>query len=310
MPTSKRFHHRQFADVNALVALKMARRVSVCIPTLNEAETIGQIVSSIHDRLMENRGLVDEIIVIDSDSTDNTVEIAAAAGAIVHRSAELLPEAGSHIGKGENLWKALHVSTGDVICYIDGDISNFHAGFVTGLVGPLLADPEIDYVKAYYERPLAYGDESHSTGGGRVSEILIRPLLSMFYPELAGILQPLSGEYAARRDTLESLAFPTGYGVEIAHLIDLARAGKLPRIAQTDLVRRIHRNRDDDELGGMAFALLKVVLRRLQRDGKLTLANPLPNLYQTWVAAGEGVQLFSKNIPEPERPPIKPPTDD
>lgn len=310
MPTSKRFHHRQFADVNALVALKMARRVSVCIPTLNEAETIGQIVSSIHDRLMENRGLVDEIIVIDSDSTDNTVEIAAAAGAIVHRSAELLPEAGSHIGKGENLWKALHVSTGDVICYIDGDISNFHAGFVTGLVGPLLADPEIDYVKAYYERPLAYGDESHSTGGGRVSEILIRPLLSMFYPELAGILQPLSGEYAARRDTLESLAFPTGYGVEIAHLIDLARAGKLPRIAQTDLVRRIHRNRDDDELGGMAFALLKVVLRRLQRDGKLTLANPLPNLYQTWVAAGEGVQLFSRNIPEPERPPIKPPTDD
>ncbi len=287
--------------MNALVALKKSQRISVCIPTLNEADTIGPIVSTIRDSLMSG-GLVDEVLVIDSDSTDGTREIAAAAGARVYRSSEIPPDQASYPGKGENLWKALHVASGDIICYIDGDISSFHSGFVTGLVGPLLTDPEIDYVKAYYERPLAYGDESHSTGGGRVSEILVRPLISLFYPELGGILQPLAGEYAARRTTLESLPFPVGYGVEIAHLIDLARAGKIHRIAQTDLVKRIHRNRDDDELGSMAFAILRVVFRRLERDGKLSLATPLPDLYQSWAIDGESIHQLSRSIPEPERP--------
>ena len=304
MPSPQRFHHRQFADVEALVALKKSQRVSVCIPTLNEAETIGTIVSIIRDSLVRC-GLVDEILVIDSGSTDATRELAAAAGAAVHLASGILPDQTNYCGKGENLWKALHVSSGDIICYLDGDISNFHPGFVTGLVGPLLTDPTIDYVKAFYERPLAYGDESHSTGGGRVSEILIRPLISLFYPELGGILQPLSGEYAARRETLESLPFPVGYGVEMAHLIDLARAGKIHCIAQTDLVKRIHRNRDDDELGSMAFAILRVVLRRLERDGKLTLAAPLPTLYQSWAIHGENIEPLSKTIPEPERPPVR-----
>ena len=286
------------------MALKKSQRVSVCIPTLNEAETIGTIVSIIRDSLVRC-GLVDEILVIDSGSTDATRELAAASGAAVHLASGILPDQTNYCGKGENLWKALHVSSGDIICYLDGDISNFHPGFVTGLVGPLLTDPTIDYVKAFYERPLAYGDESHSTGGGRVSEILIRPLISLFYPELGGILQPLSGEYAARRETLESLPFPVGYGVEMAHLIDLARAGKIDRIAQTDLVKRIHRNRDDDELGSMAFAILRVVLRRLERDGKLTLAAPLPTLYQSWAIHGENIEPLSKTIPEPERPPVR-----
>lgn len=305
---SRRFHHRQFADSNALASLKGPQRISVCIPTLDEADTIGAIVTTIRDQLCGKNGLVDEILVIDSGSMDATCEIASAAGAAVHTASDILPEMEPSHGKGENLWKALHVSTGDIICYIDGDISNFHPGFVTGLVGPLLTDPDIDYVKAFYERPLAYGDESHSTGGGRVSEILVRPLISLFYPELGGILQPLSGEYAARRATLESLSFPTGYGVEIAHLIDLARAGKLPRVAQTDLVRRIHRNRDDDELGSMAFAILRTVLRRLERDGKLSLASPLTDLYQSWSVEGEDIRHLSRFIPEPERPPVKPGT--
>jgi glucosyl-3-phosphoglycerate synthase len=305
MHIPQRFHHRQFADVNALVAMKKSQRISVCIPTLNEADTIGTIVSSIRDSLA-CRGLVDEILVIDSDSSDATREIAEAAGAKVYRSSEIPPGGDTHLGKGENLWKALHAATGDLICFVDGDISSFHSGFITGLLGPLLTDPGIDYVKAYYERPLAYGDEFHSTGGGRVSEILVRPLISLFYPELGFILQPLSGEYAARRSTLESLAFPVGYGVEIAHLIDLARAGKLNRIAQTDLVRRIHRNRDDDELGSMAFAILRVVFRRLERDGKLGLNAPLPDLYQFWSIQGESTDFHSKVIPEPERPPIRP----
>jgi glucosyl-3-phosphoglycerate synthase len=301
--TPQRFHHAQFADVDALIALKKSQRISVCIPTLDEAGTIGAIVSIIHETLVRSHGFVDEIMVIDSGSEDATREIAAAAGATVYLATDILPGGERHHGKGENLWKALHVASGDIICYIDGDISNFHPGFVTGLTGPLLTDSGLDYVKAFYERPLAYGDESHSTGGGRVSEILVRPLISLFYPELGGILQPLSGEYAGRRATLESLAFPVGYGVEIAHLIDLARGGKIGRIAQTDLVKRVHRNRDDDELGSMAFAILRVVLRRLQRDGKITLASPLPDLYQSWTVDGDSIHLLSKIIPEPERPP-------
>ena len=302
----RRFHHGQFADVDALLAMKAGQRISVCIPTLNEADTIGPIVSILREELVEKVALIDEILVIDSDSGDRTVEIARAAGAVVFQSSEVAPETGGHPGKGENLWKALHIATGDLICYIDGDISNFHPGFITGLVGPLLVAPEIDYVKAFYERPIGHGDEFQANGGGRVSEILVRPLISLFYPELVGIFQPLAGEYAARRSTLESLAFPTGYGVEIAHLIDLAAAGKLGRIAQTDLVRRVHRNRAEHELGSMAFALLKVIFRRLGRDGKLTLANPLPDLYQSWTVDGDATHLLSKEIPEPERPAIKP----
>lgn len=300
------FHHSQFADAEALVAAKNGQRISVCIPTLNEAETIGSILATVRAILVERTPLVDEILVIDSDSEDNTREIAASAGARVFQSSAIAPQTGSHTGKGENLWKALHASTGDIICYLDGDISNFHAGFVTGLIGPLLTDPDIDYVKAYYERPLFQGDSHYSTGGGRVSEILVRPMISTFYPELNPILQPLSGEYAARRSLLETLPFPIGYGVEIAHLIDLAEAGKLARIAQTDLVKRIHRNRADGELGDTAFAILRVILRRLERDGKLTLAAPPPDLHQRWLIDENSLRLISKWIPEPERPPIRP----
>ncbi len=302
----QRFHHSQFADFSRLAELKQSsnQRISVCIPTLNEAETIGSIVSNIRKELVTKAGLVDEILVIDSNSDDATLNIAQDAGATVHLSSDIAPETGSHLGKGENLWKALHVAKGDIICYIDGDISNFHPGFVTGLVGPLLSDSRINYVKAFYERPLDRGESTLASSGGRVSEILIRPLVSLFYPELSIILQPLAGEYAARRSVLESLPFPTGYGVEIAHLIDLAAAGKIDSIAQTDLVKRVHRNRDDDELGQMAFAILRVVIRRLVRDGKLTLAEDLTDLYQSWRIDGESIAPLSRRIPEPERPPV------
>jgi glucosyl-3-phosphoglycerate synthase len=299
---SPRFHYRDFADVEALLTVKKHHCISVCIPTLNEADTIGQIVTTLRSELMDRHPLVDEILVIDSGSDDATRAIAATAGATVHLASDILPDLPGHRGKGENLWKALQIAVGDIICYVDGDISNFHPGFVTGLVGPLLKNPSIDYVKAFYERPLAYGDESHSTGGGRVSEILIRPLISLFYPKLCGIIQPLAGEYAARRETLKSLAFPTGYGVEIAHLIDLLRDGKLGRIAQTDLVKRVHRNRGDEALGSMSFAILRLVLHRLQRDGKISLASPLPDLFQSWGFEGNEPLPLVKFIPEPERP--------
>ena len=304
----QRFNHAQFADTRRLCGLKRAAgsTISVCIPTLNEAATIGHIVRTIRSAFVDEAPLVDEILVIDSGSDDGTRTIAADAGAMVRLSAGITPENGTHTGKGENLWKALHAAKGDIICYLDGDVANFHPGFVAGLIGPLLENPGTDYVKAYYERPLVNGDSSHANGGGRVSEILVRPFISMFYPELAGILQPLAGEYAARRSLLESLAFPIGYGVEIAHLIDLLRMGKLGCIAQTDLACRVHRNRDDGDLGDTAFAILRVMLRRLERDGRISINGPLTDLHQRWLIDENGVEAVTKHIPEPERPPLRP----
>jgi glucosyl-3-phosphoglycerate synthase len=299
-----RYHHSQFADPEKLLACKCGRRISVCIPALDEEATIGRIVSTIRNELVERIPLVDEILVIDSGSGDRTLEIAAAAGANAMLAASIAPQAGPARGKGENLWKALHVAEGDIICYIDGDISNFSIRFVTGLVGPLLVSDGVSYVKAYYRRPLAEGAALQPNGGGRVSEILIRPLLSMFYPELSHILQPLSGEYAARREVLEALPFPTGYGVEVAHLIDLARAGLLGQLAQTDLDERIHRNRDEAGLGRMAFAILHTLMRRLERDGKLTLANALPTLHRAWDWSGTEPLPVETLIDEVERPPL------
>lgn len=296
-------HHSAFADARRLAGLKTGP-ISVCIPTLDEEATIGGIVTIIRRELMSVVPLVDEIVVIDSGSTDRTRESATAAGATVHLSHDIAASFGSHRGKGENLWKALHVAKGDLICYVDGDISNFDPRFITGLLGPLLTDPAVDYVKAHYERPLVNGGDLHLTGGGRVSEILIRPLLSLFYPELTSIFQPLSGEYAARRPLLEQLAFPTGYGVEIAHLIDLAGMGKLGAIAQIDLDQRVHRNRNDAELGRMAFAILRTVLRRLERDGKITLNDVLPELHRSWSHDQGMSQEIVTSIPEPERPPF------
>ena len=300
----KLFHHSAFTDAGELARLKTGR-ISVCIPTLNEEPTIAAIVHTIRMRLMKEVPLVDEILVIDSGSTDGTREAARAAGAFVHLSDAIAPETGSHRGKGENLWKALHIATGDLICYVDGDISNFHERFVTGLLGPLLTDPETAYVKAHYERPLSErGEALRPSGGGRVSQILVRPLLSMFYPELTSIFQPLSGEYAARRSLLESLPFPTGYGVEIAHLIDLLVAGKIGLLAQVDLDQRIHRNRDDEELGRMSFAILHTVMKRLERDGRISIAQPLSEIHRSWLHDEFGARELITKISEPERQPL------
>ncbi len=298
------FHHSAFSDAASLALLKNGRRISVCIPTLNESATIAEIVSTIRRELMAGVDLIDEVLVIDSSSTDDTRELATAAGATVYLSSEIAASHGTHQGKGENLWKALHVATGEIICYVDGDISNFHPRFVTGLVGPLLTDDSFDYVKAHYERPIGKGIDLRPNGGGRVSEILIRPLLSLFYPELTAIFQPLSGEYAARRELLESLSFPTGYGIEIAHLIDIAASGKLSRIAQTDLDQRVHRNRTDEELGKMSFAILRTIVSRLKSEGRVSADVSIPDLYRTWNHDGDAPVGIATSVSEPERPPI------
>jgi len=299
------YHHTEFADVGRLVERKGAQRISVCIPTLQEEATIEAIVSGIRRPLMEEFPLVDEILVVDSGSTDGTMARARSAGAKVMLSSEIREDLGSHCGKGENLWKALFVAEGDLIVYIDGDIRNFSSHFITGLIGPLLTDPEVEYVKAYYQRPLLEPFGNRSADGGRVSEILVRPMISLFFPELTDVVQPLAGEYAARRSLLETLPFPVGYGVEIAHLIDLASRGMLPKLAQTDLDEREHRNQDNAALGKTSFAILHVMLRRLVAEGKISLHFPLPDLLSQWVMEGDVPGLSGRIIREIERPPVR-----
>lgn len=260
----KTFHHHAFADLAALVDDKRAAglTVSLCIPTLNEEGTIARIVGTLRGELVERQPLLDELVVIDSGSTDRTRALAADAGAEVRLAADILPFSGRRSGKGENLWKAVHHCRGDILCFVDGDIGNFHPRFVYGTVGPLLRHPELDYVKGFYERPLLAEEGVDPRGGGRVTEILVRPLFQRFCPELAALHQPLAGEYAARRSILETLAFPTGYGVETAHLVDVWRARGPAALAQTDLDERIHRNRSLADLGRMSGEILDAFFSR------------------------------------------------
>jgi glucosyl-3-phosphoglycerate synthase len=232
--------------------------VSVCIPARDEEATIGHIVGSIRRDLVERVGLVDEIIVIDDGSVDDTAAAACDEGATVIAESSILPSLPAGTGKGNVLWKSLHASQGDIVCWVDGDIRNFSSFFVSELVAPLLHAPDVQFVKAYYERPF----HGEPTGGGRVTELMARPLLSHLFPELADIVQPLAGEYAGRRRALEVIPFVQGWGVEMGLLIDLcARFGR-DAIAQVDLGVREHRNRPLNELGAPALAILVTALRR------------------------------------------------
>ncbi len=256
------FHHSEFSDLQKLVREKEKKglKISLCIPTLNEEKTIGKEVIIFKSELMHRYPLLDEFAVIDSGSTDKTLDIAATFGADVYSSKDILKDLGEKKGKGENLWKAIYQLTGDIIIYIDADIKNIHPRFVYGLVAPLIHHPNIQYVKAFYDRPLASSQGIRPSGGGRVTEILIRPLFSLFFPELTAIIQPLSGEYAVRRQVLEKIPFPIGYGVETSHLIDVYHRWGMDAFAQTDLDRRVHRNQATRSLGKMAFGILQTFL--------------------------------------------------
>lgn len=301
------FHHSQFADVEDLVRRKKALglSVSLCIPTLNEAATIAPVVARFRLELQEKYPLLDEIAVIDSGSTDRTLELAAAAGADVYAAADILPARGHYCGKGENLWKAVYQLKGDIFVFLDGDVSNPHPGFVTGLVGPLLHRPAIGYVKSFYDRPACRDSADPSFGGGRVTEILIRPLFSLYFPGLTALIQPLSGEYAVRREILEQLAFPVGYGVETAHLIDVYSAHGLAALAQTDLEQRCHRSRTNRELGRMSFAILQVLNRRLREQGILLDGAQSSGGLHQFRLQGQQYQQEVHRIVEHERPPMR-----
>jgi len=302
------FHHGEFWDILKLVKEKEKKglKISLCIPTLNEEKTIGKEVLILRSELMERYPLIDEFAIIDSGSEDKTLEVAGSYGADTYLASDILPEEGDKRGKGENLWKAIHQLKGDIICYVDADISNIHPRFVYGLVAPLIHRAEVQYVKAFYDRPLNYSSGLRSSGGGRVTEILIRPLFSLFYPELTNIIQPLSGEYAARREVLEIIPFPIGYGVETSHLLDLYLMYGLNAFAQTDLDRRVHRNQTTNALGKMSFGILQTFINRLHSQGKIDRIPDMETFYRRFqVEDGSYNQLTQEVVEEERRPMIE-----
>lgn len=259
MPTSGLhvFHHRDF-DPSALADAKDGRAISVCLPARDEDQTVGPIVETIRRDLIDNIGLVDEVLVIDDHSTDRTAEVALAAGAKVIEAEAILPAYGEGYGKGEALWKSVYAAEGDLIVWCDTDIVDFRPHIVSGLLGPLLVNHRVSFVKGFYERPV----DAQGSGGGRVTELVARPLLSLLFPQLAPIVQPLAGEYACRREVAESLPFVRGYGVDIGLLIDVAERFGIDTMAQVDLDVRVDRNRPLDELSPQAMAIVQTTLRR------------------------------------------------
>jgi glucosyl-3-phosphoglycerate synthase len=249
--------------ISRLLAAKGDTTISVVIPARNEAPTIGDIVAGIRDRLVDEHGLVDELVVIDSDSADDTAALARGAGARVYEARAVRPELGRHPGKGEALWKSQFVTTGDVLVFIDADLTEWGTHFVTGLLGPLLGDPSVQLVKGFYDRLLEDGSTTHTPQGGRVTELVARPLLNLRWPALSAVVQPLAGEWAIRRSTFSSLSVPVGYGIEIATLLDVYLASGLSAVAQVDLGARAHAHQSVHDLGVMAAELIAVAGRRL-----------------------------------------------
>lgn len=299
------FHHSQFSNLDELVRLKTEQGVSISLvfPTLNEARTIGKAVKVCKKILMYRYHLIDEIGVVDSGSVDRTVEIARHAGARVFLAEECMPELTSYKGKGENLWKSLYLFKGDIIVWVDADIRNIHPRFVYGLIGPLLHNPEIGYVKSFYKRPLKVGHKM-TPGGGRVTELMVRPFLNLVFPDLAILAQPLSGEYAGRRRILERVPFFAGYGVEIGLLIDIEQRFGIQSIAQVDMDLRIHRNQNIESLRRMSCVILSVLFRRSEQLGKIALLEGMGQ--QLHMLKKEGADYFfdAEEFKRKERPPM------
>ncbi len=250
--------------IERLIAAKGSTSVSVVVPARNEAATIADIVGRIRSDLVDRTGLVDELVVMDSDSSDDTAELARSAGAAVHATKSVRPELGSHRGKGEALWKAQFVTSGDVLVFIDADLTGWGTHFVTGLLGPLLTSADTELIKGFYDRVLDDVSSGPVTPqGGRVTELVARPLLNLHWPALSALVQPLAGEWAIRRSIFEQLSIPVGYGVEFAVLLDVVTEAGLDAVAQVDLGARAHSHQSVHDLGVMAAEILAVAHRRL-----------------------------------------------
>lgn len=290
-----------------LVELKRASNtsVSVILPALNEEATVATIVRQIRRELMVPNGvaLVDELVVLDSGSTDRTAKVAAAAGATVIHRDDVFPSLPTVTGKGEAMWRGVGATTGELVVFIDADLRSFSTSYVVGLLGPLLTDPDVHLVKAVYERPLVGDRQIMPAGGGRVTELVARPLLNLHWPQLAGVIQPLAGEYAARRSLLEQLPFSCGYGVDFALLIDTAAMHGVRAIAQVDLGVRVHRHHDTARLGRMAAEIMHTAWTRIPAqspDGLTGLGNSLTQFERD----ADGYHVAKHDIPDQERPPL------
>ncbi len=290
-------------DVEELADLRAQQDVSVSVvlPAYNEAATIGGVIQSV----MALAGkLVDEVVVLDGGSSDDTEVVAAGHGARVHTDIGAFPELGRALGKGDALWRSLAVTSGDIVVFVDTDIRNPDPRFVTALIGPMLLEPGVELVKAFYDRPIELDGTLHPTGGGRVTELLARPLFNLFWPELAGLVQPLSGEYAGRRSLLEAIPFFTGYGVEAGMLIDTMMLRGADAIAQVDIKTRIHRNQDLMALSRMAFGVAQATFRRMPEAARAQMGN-LPNTYRQFLREDGVVGMTdAQEIAIIERPPM------
>ena len=300
------YHADEFTDLHQLLALKRQQGVSisVALPALNEEGTVGNVIHTVKSALMDAVPLLDEIVLMDSDSTDRTRQIAAELGVPVHIHQQTLPQYGARRGKGEALWKSLYTTRGDILVWVDTDIANIHPRFVYGLLGPLLVNPRLQFVKGFYRRPLRVGDRIQAGGGGRVTELTARPLINLFYPELSGVIQPLSGEYGGRRRALECLPFSSGYGVEIGLLIDVLENFGLDALAQVDLLERVHHNQPLESLSKMSFAIIQTVIRKMEkRLGRDVLEEVNKTMKLIHYEAGR-FSLEIEEIAELERPPM------
>jgi glycosyltransferase involved in cell wall biosynthesis len=301
------FHSEEFSDLWGLMRLKEKQglTISLALPALNEEETVGEVIQTLKTSLMDEVPLLDEIVLIDSNSSDRTRQIAENLGIPTYIHQEILAdEVGSFAGKGEALWKSLHVTKGDIVVWVDTDISNMHPRFIYGLVGPLLKNQAVQFVKGFYARPIEIDGKLHSYGGGRVTELVARPLLNLFYPELSGIIQPLSGEYAGRRSALEQIPFFSGYGVETAMLIDILERYGLEGIAQNDLELRVHHNQPLVNLSKMSFAILQVFIARLENRYGIELLNKANRTMKFVIQEPERFALDIAEIGDQERPPM------
>jgi glucosyl-3-phosphoglycerate synthase len=286
-------------------AIKGSQRISVVLPALDEEATVGEIVASIRADLATEPGdLVDEIIVVDSGSADSTAAVAAASGARVVSLSDVLPEFAPRRGKGEAMWRGVAATTADLVVFVDADLRSFDSRFVVALLGPLLNDPATQFVKAAYDRPPT-DPAVPSNGGGRVTELMARPLISAFWPELSGVLQPLAGEYAARRDLLFRLPFRCGFGVDLGLLLDAYRSVGIDGIAQVDLHRRWHRHSDLPSLGRMAAEVLHTALDRLTSDGRLPAGLDAATLLVQPDRVEGGVRAAEHVVDTAERPSLR-----
>ena len=300
------FSQEEFADIEQLLQAKRDRHVSISLvlPALNEEKTVGQVIDAFKGPLMDDRPLLDEIILMDSDSRDSTRAIAAAHGIPVYVHQQVRPDLGSYVGKGEAMWKALFVAKGDILVFVDTDLSNPNPSFITGLVGPLLLDERLNFIKGFYRRPVRVVNEFVEVGGGRVTELAARPLLNLWYPELGGLFQPLAGTIAARAGVLRDLHFLTGYGVEIGHVIEYAHKYGIEGLAQSELGEIIHRNQPLEALSKMSFQVLEAFFRLSQNLMVPGATDRMNGILRQPFLSDTGFTLYQARLGQEMRAPV------